>query len=107
MGRLRGLMELSWAVFEPSWPFLRLSMRVLERSRAVLGGLQPILAVSGALQRPSDLPRTPRGGPHGDFLHRPGPPPGPAPIHIYVYIYVYMYIGVGSGGGTERCLKSP
>ena len=59
LGRLRGLMELSWDVFGPSWPFLKLSMRVLERWRAVLGGLSPFLAVSGALRDPSDAPGAP------------------------------------------------
>ena len=59
LGRVGGLMEPSWGVLGATWQFLRLSMRVLERSRGVLGGLQPILAVSGALREPSDPPRTP------------------------------------------------
>ena len=62
LGRVGGLMEPSWGVLGASWQFLKLSMRVLERSRGVLGGLQPILAVSGALREPSDPPRT-WGGP--------------------------------------------
>eukprot|EP00959_Pyramimonas_sp_CCMP1952_P154597 3234124-Pyramimonas_sp.AAC.1 len=50
-------MEFSWNVFGPSWPFLKLSMRVLERSRAVLGGLELFLAVPGAVRDASDAPR--------------------------------------------------
>ena len=52
LGRLEGLMEPSWGVLGASWRSLKLSMRVLERSRDDLGGLQSILAVSGALQDP-------------------------------------------------------
>ena len=46
LGRLRGLRELSWGVFGPSWQFLRLSMRVLERSRGVWG---PCWSLLGAI----------------------------------------------------------
>ena len=60
-------------------------MRVLERSRAVLGGLQPFLAVSGALQDPSDSP----GGPlHPPWRLQAAPRAAPGP---YSDIYIYTH----------------
>ena len=90
LGRVGGLMEPSWGVLGATWQFLRLSMRVLERSRGVLGGLQPILAVSGALRDPSDPPRTAGERPWGTAA-APRPPPAYSDIYIYIYIYIYLY----------------
>ena len=78
LGRVAGIMELSRRVWGASWKFLRLSMRGLERSLGVLGGLQPIKLVSGAFWESADPPKKP-GGPHGDVWHRHGAPPGHTP----------------------------
>ena len=101
LGRVAGIMELSRRVWGASWKFLRLSMRGLERSLGVLGGLQPIKLVSGAVRESADPPKNPGGAPW-----RRVAPPRAAPwaysdinntrthIHIHVHIQIHIHIHV-------------
>ena len=117
LGRVAGIMELSRRVWGASWKFLRLSMRGLERSLGVLGGLQPIKLVSGAVRESADPPKNPGGAPW-----RRVAPPRAAPwaysdinntrthiqihiqmhihihthihIHIHIYTHIYIYIHI-------------
>ena len=86
LGALSGsLLQASWGVLVASWLFLKPSWRVLERSRAVWGGLELVLVASGV--RPcGPEPRPGRRPGEGAPWYKGGRGPGPGISHICIYM---------------------
>ena len=80
MGGLLGRVGGLWALLEAIW-------RVLERSRAVLGGLEPVLVASGAVREPSE-PRPGALWAPGTAMRHRGPGPGARPRQSRIYVYI-------------------
>ena len=74
--------EVAWGVLVASWLVWRPCWRVLERSRAVLGGPEPALVASGAVREPSE-PRPGALGAPGTAMRTRGPGPGARPRDDY------------------------